>query len=70
MRSYATYTHIVLFDLYDLLSAFKDADKEMDAKEGYMRNPASHTQFTGGESGSGLESSTGRTPPGVHVLVC
>lgn len=49
MRSYATYTHIVLFDLYDLLSAFKDADKEMDAKEGYMRNPASHTQFTGGE---------------------
>lgn len=39
---YATYTHLVLFDLYDTLRAFRGDDEEMEAEEVYVMNPASH----------------------------
>lgn len=62
------HTYMVLFDLYDLLWAFRVDDEETDAREGYVRNPASHSSQVGG-SGSSPGPSTRRIPPGVHVLV-
>lgn len=38
----ATYTHLILFDLYDTLRAFRGDDEEMEAEEVYVTNPASH----------------------------
>lgn len=37
----ATYTHLVLFGLYDTLRAFRGDDEEMEAEEVYVTNPAS-----------------------------
>lgn len=40
---------MVLFDLYDLLRAFRVDDEETDARGGYVRNPASHSSQVGGQ---------------------
>lgn len=43
------HTYMVLFDLYDILRAFRGDDEETDAREGYVRNPASHSSQVVGQ---------------------